>query len=160
MRLLVINPNISESVTRLIEAEAVRAASADTEIVARTASIGVAYIETRSEAAIGAYAALNMVAEHHHDCHAVIIAAFGDPGVPAVREIVDVPVVGISEAAFVTACLLGHRFSIIAISSRIAAWYRECAEYNKVDGRLASSRTLTAPLADIGTRICCARVLV
>ena len=44
VRLLVINPNISESVTRLIEAEARRAADAATEIVAVTAPFGVAYI--------------------------------------------------------------------------------------------------------------------
>ncbi len=151
MRLLVINPNISESVTRLIEAEARRAADAATEIVAVTAPFGVAYIETRSEAVVGAYAVLNLLAERGTDCDAAIVAAFGDPGVPAAREIAAVPVVGISEAAFVTASLLGRRFSIVAISRRIAAWYRECAEFNKVDGRLASIRTLTAPLRDVGT---------
>ena len=151
MRLLVVNPNISVSVTRLIEAEARRCTDAATEIVAVTAPFGVAYIETRSEAVVGAYAVLNVIAEHRTGCDAIIVAAFGDPGVAAAREIVDVPVVGISEAAFVTACLLGRRFSIVAISQRIAAWYRECAEFNKVDGRLASIRTLTAPLHDVGT---------
>lgn len=151
MRLLVINPNISDSVTRLIEAEAGRAAGERTEIVALTAPYGVAYIETRSEAAVAAMAVLEMIAEHDGACDAIVIAAFGDPGLAAAREITQVLVVGLSESAFVTACMLGRQFAIVAISARIAAWYRECAEFNKVDGRLAGIRTLTSPLADVGT---------
>ena len=143
MKILVINPNISESVTALIAAEARRAASPGTVIVPATAPFGVAYIETESEAAVGAYAAMILYAEHGSDCDAVIIAAFGDPGLLAVREIAPVPVVGIAEAAFVAAGEIGTRFSIVAISQRIAAWYRRCAQLNEVKGNLASIRTLT-----------------
>lgn len=150
MRILVINPNISESVTALIAAEARRAASPGTVIVPATAPFGVAYIETESEAAIGGYAAMVLYAEHGADCDAVVIAAFGDPGLQAVREIAPVPVVGIAKAAFAAAGELGTRFSIVAISQRIAAWYRRCAKLNEVDGNLASIRTLTGPIGDIG----------
>ena len=149
MKILVINPNISESVTALIAAEARRAASPGTVIVPATAPFGVAYIETESEAAIGAYAAMILYAEHGIDCDAVVIAAFGDPGLPAVREIAPVPVVGIAEAAFAAAGP-GTRFSIVAISQRIATWYRRCAQRNQVDGNLASIRTLTGSIDDIG----------
>ena len=117
MKILVINPNISESVTALIAAEARRAASPGTVIVPATAPFGVAYIETESEAAVGAYAAMILYAEHGIDCDAVVIAAFGDPGLLAVREIAPVPVVGIAEAAFVAAGEIGTRFSIVAISA-------------------------------------------
>ena len=79
MRLLIINPNISGSVTDLIEAEARRSASAGTGITMQTAAFGVAYIETRFEALIGAYATAQLAAEHHAGHDAVVIAAFGDP---------------------------------------------------------------------------------
>ena len=151
MRLLVINPNISESVTDLIATEARRAASAETVIDAVTAAMGVAYIETRSEAAIGAYAALELFAEHGGDADAVVLAAFGDPGAAALKEVASVPVVGISEAAFATASLLGGRFAIVAISRRIAAWYAECPRFYGCEGRLAGIRHLTEPLADVGS---------
>lgn len=150
MRLLVINPNISESVSDLIGAEARRAASPGTEITMLTAPFGVAYIETRFEALIGAYAAANLVAEHAHGHDAVIVAAFGDPGVPGIREVLDIPVVGISEAALASASLLGSRFSIVAISRRITAWYRETVAQAGLLGRLASIRSLDRPLRDIG----------
>jgi Asp/Glu/hydantoin racemase len=151
MRLLVINPNISPSVTELIRSEAARAASPGTEITALTAPFGVAYIETRFEALVGAYAAAQLVGEQAAGHDAVIIAAFGDPGVRGIREVVDVPVVGLTEAALASACLLGSRFSIVAISRRITAWYRECVEQNGLIGRLASIRSLDEPLRDIGT---------
>ncbi|MGJ7538502.1 MULTISPECIES: aspartate/glutamate racemase family protein [unclassified Variovorax] len=150
MRLLIINPNISESVTALIETEARRAASPGTQITMQTAALGVAYIETRFEALIGAYATAQLAAEHHAGHDAVIVAAFGDPGLAALREVLAVPVLGLTESALATACLLGHRFSIIAISQRIRAWYHEVVEANGLVGRLASIRALDRPLASIG----------
>ena len=50
MKLLLINPNISDSVSELIRAEAARSASPGTEVEVLTAPFGVAYIETRFEA--------------------------------------------------------------------------------------------------------------
>ena len=150
-RLLVINPNISDSVTALIEAEARRSAAPGTTLTMLTAPFGVAYIETRFEALIGAYASAQLAAQHHPGHDAVIIAAFGDPGLGGLREALPVPVLGLTESALASACLLGHRFSIIAISQRIQAWYREVVEANGLTGRLASIRALNRPLASIGT---------
>ncbi|WP_298013012.1 aspartate/glutamate racemase family protein [uncultured Castellaniella sp.] len=151
MRLLVINPNISTSVSDLIEAEARRAAADDTQITMLTAQFGVAYIETRFESLIAGYATSILAAEHAPAHDAVIVAAFGDPGVTGLREALDIPVVGMTEAALMSACLLGQRFSIIAISSRITAWYRENVERNGLISRLASIRNLESPLRDIGS---------
>lgn len=151
MKLLLINPNISGSVSELIRAEALRSAAEGTTIEVLTAAFGVAYIETRLEALIGAYATLQLAAEHYQDHDAVIVAAFGDPGLAALREALPCPVTGLSEAAVLSACLLGGRFSIVAISRRIQAWYRETVEHMGLGSRLASIRSLESPLADIGS---------
>lgn len=151
MKLLIINPNITHSVSALIEAEAKRSVLPDTQIEVMTAPFGVAYIETRFEALIGAYATAQIAAEHHARFDAVIVAAFGDPGLAGLREVLPCPVTGMTEAALATACLLGHRFSIVAISSRIQPWYRETVAACGLSTRLASIRGLDAPLADIGT---------
>lgn len=151
MQLLVVNPNISEPVTDLIAAEARRVASPGTEVVVRTAGSGVAYIETRLESLLAASAVAEILATDGADADAVVVAAFGDPGMPALKELVDVPVVGITEAALATASLLGARFSIIAISARISSWYRDCVERHGMLGRLASIRSLHDPLRGIGT---------
>jgi len=150
MRLLLINPNISDSVTALIEAEARRSARPDTVLTAVTAPFGVAYIETRFEALIGAHAVAELAGTHAAGHDAVVIAAFGDPGLMALREVLPMPVVGLTEAALMSACQLGRRFSIIAISQRIGAWYRECVEGYGLGNRLASIRSLSQPLRDVG----------
>ncbi len=149
-RLLLINPNISDEVSELIRTEAERSASPGTSIEVLTAPFGVAYIETRFEAVIGAYAVAQLAAEHHARFDAVIVAAFGDPGLAGLREALPCPVTGLTEAALASACLLGNRFSIVAISQRIRAWYRETVHAYGLDSRLASIRGLDEPLADIG----------
>lgn len=150
MKLLVINPNISTDVTALIEREACRSARPGTKLSMATAPFGVAYIETRAEAQIGGYAAMQIAAERYAGHDAVVVAAFGDPGLAALREILPIPVVGMTEAALASACQHGGRFSVIAISQRIQAWYRETiAAYGFAD-RLASIRALDEPLAHIG----------
>jgi allantoin racemase len=150
MRLLVINPNISDSVSDLIRAEAMRSASVGTEIEVLTAPFGVAYIETRFEAMLGAYATAQLACEHASRYDAVVVAAFGDPGLSGLREVLPVPVTGMTEAALASAHLLGHRISIIAISQRIQAWYREVVESYGFGGRLASIRALDRPISAIG----------
>lgn len=150
MRLLLVNPNISDSVSDLIRAEARRSAAPGTEVEVATAPFGVAYIETRFEAMVGAYAAAQVAAEHLGRCDAVVVAAFGDPGLAALREVLPVPVTGMTEAALASAHLLGHRISIIAISQRIQAWYREVVESYGFGSRLASIRALDRPISAIG----------
>ena len=150
MRLLLVNPNISDSVSDLIRAEAQRSASPGTQVEVLTAATGVAYIETRFEALLGAWATAQLAAEHAPHYDAVVVAAFGDPGLAALREVLPVPVTGLTEAALASAHLLGHRISIIAISRRIQAWYREVVEGYGFGPRLASIRALDRPLASIG----------
>ena len=150
MKLLLINPNISDTVSDLIRLEAQCSASPGTEIEVLTAPFGVAYIETRFESLIGAYATAQVAAEHHARFDAVVVAAFGDPGLAGIREALCVPVLGLTESALASACLLGQRFSIIAISQRIQAWYREVVESYGLGSRLASIRALDRPLASIG----------
>lgn len=150
MKLLLINPNISDSVSQLIRDEALRSASPGTEVQVVTAAAGVAYIETRFEAMLGAHAAAQLAAQHHAGADAVIVAAFGDPGLMALREVLPCPVTGLTEAALASACLLGQRFSIVAISQRIRAWYAETVQACSLSSRLASIRGLDEALPDIG----------
>lgn len=151
MKLLVINPNISDDVTGLIEAEALRSAAPATELVVQTAGHGVEYIETRFEALIAAGAVAEIIAEHRDQVDGVVVAAFGDPGMPALKELIDVPVIGITEAALCAAALQGQRFAIIAISDRIKAWYRDCVEHFGLARRLTSIRSIKESLGSVGS---------
>src|SRR5262245_56748140 len=83
MRILFINPNITSAITELMAAEARRSAAVGTELVPVTAEFGTLYVENRVEATIAAHAVLDACAAHSDGCDAVIISAFGDPGLYA-----------------------------------------------------------------------------
>ncbi len=149
MRILFINPNITSSITEGMAAEARRSAAADTELVPITATFGTLYVENRIEAAIAAHAVLDACAVHSEGCHAVIISAFGDPGLHAARELLDIPVVGVSEAAFLAAYMLGNRYSIVCLTPRLKTWYVETAHAHGLASRLVAARAIPGPVPDI-----------
>ena len=149
MRLLVANPNTTQSVTDRIASVARQAASPGTEIQAVTAPFGPAYIATRAEAVIGAMATLELLATHAADADAVVIAAYADPGLGAARELLSIPVVGMAEAAMLTACMLGRRFAILTFAVALEPWYQECVEYNGLAGRCAGIFCLDEPFQAI-----------
>ncbi|MGY2049257.1 aspartate/glutamate racemase family protein [Methylobacterium sp. JK268] len=112
MRLLLINPNTTASVTDLA-AEAVRRLAPEVEVVAATGRFGGRYVATRATYAIAAHAALDALAEHGGSCDAVYLACFGDPGLLALKEVSPVPVVGMAEGALHLACTRGRRVGIV-----------------------------------------------
>src|ERR1700742_1320032 len=103
---------MTQAVTDLMADAGRSVAATGTEIVPATAPRGVPYISTRAEAQIGGAIALEMLAEHAGTIDAAILAAFGDPGLLGARELFDFPVIGVSEAAMLTACMLGQRFAV------------------------------------------------
>ncbi|MBV9249576.1 MAG: hypothetical protein JO227_10090, partial [Acetobacteraceae bacterium] len=149
MKLLLINPNITQSITAMMAAEARSFASPGTEIHPVTATFGTQYVENRAEAAIASHAVLDLLARHEEGCDAAIVSAFGDPGLAAAREFADIPVLGIEESAILMAWMLGRRYAIICLTPRLRTWYIECAQEHGLAGRLASVRALNLPIPDI-----------
>jgi allantoin racemase len=150
MRILILNPNTSTSVTARLAGAAKQAAAQGTILSTATAPRGVPYIATRAEAQIGGAIALEMLAELHRDYDAAIIAAFGDPGLFGARELFDIPVIGMAEASMLTACMLGRRFAIVTFARALGPWYEECVEMHGLARRCAGIRTLDGPFESIG----------
>lgn len=142
MKILLLNPNTTTAITDLLLASARSIAAPGTELVPLTAPRGVPYISTRAEAQIGGAIALEMLAEHHTAADAAIIAAFGDPGLFGARELFDIPIVGLAEAAMLTACMLGRRFVIVTFASALGPWYEDCIAMHGLEARSAGVRML------------------
>ncbi|MEY9317845.1 allantoin racemase [Bradyrhizobium elkanii] len=142
MKILLLNPNTTADVTDLLHAAGSKVASAGTELVPVTAARGVPYIATRAEAQIGGAIALEMLAEAAPGVDAAVIAAFGDPGLFGARELFAFPVVGLAEAAMLTACMLGRRFAIVTFAGALAPWYEECVAMHGLSARCAGIRAL------------------
>ncbi len=142
MRILLLNPNTTQSVTQRLADAAAKVISPGTTLVPLTAPRGVPYIATRAEAQIGGGVALEMLAEHHRSADAAIIAAFGDPGLLGARELFDIPIVGMAEAAMLTACMLGRKFVIVTFAMALTPWYEETVALHGLRSRCAGIRML------------------
>ncbi len=147
MRLLLLNPNTSAPMTERMAETANAARAPDTTIVPMTATKGVPYIATRAEAQIGGAIALEMLAEQHDAVDAAIIAAFGDPGLFGARELFDIPVIGLAEAAMLTACMVARRFAIVTFARALGPWYEECVAMHGLRDRCAGILCLDSPFA-------------
>src|SRR4029077_4783688 len=71
------------------------------EVESITARFGAAYIASEASYVVAAHAALDAGREHcdaHGRPDAIIVGCFGDPGVFALREALELPVIGLAEA--------------------------------------------------------------
>ncbi len=119
MKLCVINPNTSASMTAKIGDAARAVAASGTQILAVNPSFGAASIEDHHDDVWAAAGVLEQVgAAQTAGADAYVIACFGDPGLHAARELAHGPVIGIAEAAFHMATLLATHFSVITTLSR------------------------------------------
>ena len=113
MRILVVNCNTSEAITAEIAAIASVVASPGTSIVATQPSWGVESAEGFYESFITAAAVLDVLTTYDEPYDAVIMAGFGEHGREGARQLLEVPVVDITEAAVAYAALIGHRFGVV-----------------------------------------------
>ncbi|MCM4081330.1 aspartate/glutamate racemase family protein [Paractinoplanes hotanensis] len=117
MRIRVINPNTTESMTALIAASARAVAGPGTVVEAVTPAMGPASIESHYDEALAVPGILQAIASAP-EADGFVLACFGDPGLDAARELAVGPVVGIAEAAMHAATLVGRGFSVVTTLSR------------------------------------------
>jgi allantoin racemase len=117
MRLLVINPNSTASMTEKIGAAARRAASPGTEVLAVNPTEGPESIEGYYDEAVSVPGLLHLI-RTTPSYDAVIIACFDDTGLDAARCLTDLPVIGIGEAAYHFASMLANKFSVVTTLAR------------------------------------------
>ena len=117
MRLLVINPNSTASMTEKIGAAARAVASPGTEIVAVNPVDSPVSIEGYYDEALCVPALLQIIRDAP-EADAVIIACFDDTGLDAARCLTDRPVIGIGEAAYHFASMLSNKFSVVTTLAR------------------------------------------
>ncbi len=120
MRILLINPNTSEATTAQMVAIAQAAAPAGFAVVGATARRGPAMILEAEELSAAAPGVVEMGVAGASEIAGIIISAFGDPGITALRRLVDVPVVGIAEAAMLEAAAAGRRFGVATVTPSLA----------------------------------------
>ena len=139
--LIVINPNSSQSVTDGIDHAIDPLRAFGVPIRCLTLAEGPPGIESQRQADL-TIAPMLALAAAQTDAAGYVIACFGDPGLHALRDQTALPVVGIQEAAVMTALTLGQRFGVISIlPASIPRHMRSFGAMGVMD-RLAGDRAL------------------
>ena len=79
----------------------------------------------------------------------LILGCFGDPGLNALREMVNIPVVGPGETAMHVASMLGRKFSIVTVFDSVVPSLERLAKVIGLDRRLASVRAVNIPVLEL-----------
>lgn len=118
LRIVVTNCNTTRAMTEEIVRGARGAAAPGTTITGLTPAWGPESAEGWLDSYLSAAAVLDTLREHEEPYDAVVMAGFGEHGREGARELLDVPVVDITEAAAHLACLLGRRYGVVTTLDR------------------------------------------
>ncbi|MGH3359991.1 MAG: aspartate/glutamate racemase family protein [Nocardioidaceae bacterium] len=149
MRVIVVNVNTTESVSRAIHLQATRYAAPDTQIDTVTPFFGPRSVQDDFESQISAVAVIDRVAAIEGPFDAVIEAGFGENARPGLQSLLSVPVIGITDAAATTAALLGRRFSVITTVRSTVPQIEERLLVNGLGSRCCSIRATDLGVLDI-----------
>lgn len=144
MKILIVNPNTSEIVLDVIMRSAERAAHTRTELSGMRSPGGTRNIDS----AYGDYmSAPHMIEAVRRRIEAepfdgVVLAGFGNVGIGALKEVLDIPVVSISEASMALACLLGHRFSTLTMLEQFIPYQEDIIRLHGFEAKCASVRAI------------------
>ena len=148
MRIMVINPNTSASMTSNLREFVNVIKRPDTDITVTSLDKGPVTLQSSYDKAEAVPAVLELVKKANREAYdAIIIAAFCDPGLEAAREASDALVLGLEEVTLHLSAMLGSRFSIVTMTEEhVPHKYREVCGYN-LEKSLASIRPLGLTVA-------------
>ena len=140
MRILVVNVNTCESITQAITRQAQSVAAPGTEIIGLTPHFGAESIEGNFESYLAAVAVMQRVITYDQPFDAVIQAGYGEHGREGLQELLEVPVVDITDAAASTAMFLGHAYSVVTSLDRTVPLIEDRLKLSGLWQRCASVR--------------------
>ena len=147
MKILLINPNTSQHVTERMRATAQLAIGDAAAIQAFTAQSGPAIISSRSENAIALAEMLRLAAAHQEGHDVLMLGVSIDTGLQALREMLDIPVVGMAEAALLTASMLGGKIGCLTLGAAMVPVYEELTASYGLASRVSKWRAIEVPSA-------------
>jgi allantoin racemase len=149
MRVVFINPNSTESMTKTVVSQARRAAPG-LEIEGWTSREGPASIEGRADGDAAVPPLLRLVEKAGREgAGCIVIACFDDTGLDAARGLVTCPVIGIGQAAYHAAAMLGGRFSVLTTMAVSVPILEENIESYGLSGALGKVRATGIPVLAI-----------
>ncbi len=149
-RLALLNPNTEPAHTAAMAAVAEAALPPGAAVAGLTAARGPRSVESAADHAVAAAEVVELVRVNPgHDAY--LVACFDDPGVDAARELTEAPVVGIGEAAYRAACLVGRRFAVLTTLRRGIPDLEDAVAAHGLARRCAGVVAVEIPVAEQGS---------
>jgi allantoin racemase len=149
MKILVINPNSSASMTDHLREVLNRIKRSDTELTVVSVPSAPQTIESAFDEALAIPPTLDCVKRANEEGYeAIVLACFSDPGLAAAKEVSKIPVIGIAESTLHVASMLGAKFSILTTRKERIASKREYVFLKGLEHFLASVRSLDLSVAE------------
>ncbi len=146
MKIVYVNPNATGSMTRAIVTTAQKALP-EVEVLGLTNSGGPAAIEGPADGRAAVPGVLDCVARAGGlDADAIVIACFDDTGLAEARAAAGCPVLGIGQASYFMAALLGLRFSVVTSVAAAIPVIEDNIESQGFAARSASVRASGLPV--------------
>jgi len=150
MRIFVINPNTSESVTAHVRHELEKIKRPDTELTVVNPEHGPVSIESVYDEALATPPTLELVRQANQEGYdAIVLACFSDPGLDAAKEVSEIPVIGIEEATLHVAAMLGHKFSITTTGRNRVPTREIHVRLRNVETAYASALVMDMPVLEM-----------
>ncbi len=155
MKLAIINPNSTESMTKKCEEVALKFKNSDTEIWASNPTNSPKSIEGHYDEVQSLPGLMDEILKAKEwGADAYVVACFDDPGLEAARELVDGPVIGICEAAMHMTSMISSSFSVVTTLNRAIPIIEELSHKYGMDKFCKKVRAADIPVLALEDGTC------
>lgn len=139
MRLLLINPNTSAHITERLARSARAAMAPGDQLTAVTATQGPAVVRSAEDLLAAEASAIDLARTHASDHDAIVLGISLDGAADQLRCIhPGLPVVGMTEAALLTACMRSERIGLLTLGADLLPLYRQRVEKIGITSRVVA----------------------
>ncbi len=160
MKIHLVNPNTTASMTQKAAEAARTVCAADTEVVHSQPEYGPESIEGYYDEVFSVPGMIEQIVALDASVDGHVIACFDDTGLDAARSIANGPVVGLCEAAVLTASMVSNSFSVVTTLERSVPALRHLMSKYGVERRCVSVRASDVPVLDLEDSTSSARSLI
>lgn len=154
-KILLINPNTCEDMTKQCGLTAKRVLSGDIEAEVINPSFGPRSLESFYEYTLAGFASLReykKLINSGKKYDGVLLACFGDPCLYGLKNIAESPAIGIAEASFSLSCVLGQRFGLLVTTESAVSMMYDLVRQYGFESRCAAIESINTSVLDTESR--------
>ena len=148
-KLLIINPNTSKEMTLDIEKTINKCKSKNIDAFVQHPDFGPESLESFYDYSLATFGTIRFIEKEKENYDGILIACFGDPGLYAIKEMVNYPVIGIAEASISISNLLGQKFAILVALDKAVSLMKDMVRQYGMEDRCAAIEPLNISVLDI-----------